>query len=55
MKGELSGVVGSVFAGVADPIGSCQPGAARRSQVVANEILGQATPGTTALQADAGR
>jgi hypothetical protein len=40
-----------------------QPGAARRSQVLAKElvaleadvILGQATPGTTALQADAGR
>ena len=40
-----------------------QPGAARRSQVLAKElvaleadvILGQATPGTTALQSDAGR
>jgi len=40
-----------------------QPGAARRSPVLAEElvaleadvILGQATPGATALQADAGR
>jgi hypothetical protein len=54
------------FAGVADPIGSgfaASLGATRRSQVLAKElvalepdvILGQATPGTTALQADAGR
>jgi hypothetical protein len=65
MKGELSGVVGPVFI-VADPIGSGLrrwPGATRRSQVLAKELVArerdvvfsQATPGKTALQADAGR
>jgi hypothetical protein len=65
MKGELSGVVGPVFAGV--PIPSVRASSpawrgpasqVRAKQLVALEpdvILGQATPGTTALRADAGR
>jgi hypothetical protein len=58
MKGEFSGVVGPVFAGAADPFDSgfiaslARPGGRRWW---ANEILDQATPGTTALQAYAGR
>jgi hypothetical protein len=62
MKGELSGV-GPMFAGVADPIGSgfvaslARPGGRRcwRRTLSPWSLLGQATPGTTALQADAGR
>ena len=67
MKGELSGGVGPVFAGVADPIGSgfvARPGATRRSQVLAKElvalepdvILSQATPAPmTTLETAASR
>jgi hypothetical protein len=40
-----------VFAGVADPIGSGFVASLARP----GGLLGQATPGTTALQADAGR
>jgi hypothetical protein len=65
MKGELSGVVGPVFAGRRSHRFGLrrQPGAAQRSQVLAKElvalepdvILGQATPGTPRCRADAGR
>jgi|AmaraimetFIIA100_FD_contig_91_706820_length_1145_multi_4_in_0_out_0_2 hypothetical protein len=39
MKGERSGVVGPVFAGVADPIGSASSHAGRRSPVLAKELV----------------
>jgi ABC-type uncharacterized transport system substrate-binding protein len=48
MKGEFSGVVGPVFAGIADPIGSGFIASLARPdgrRWWANEILGQARPG----------